>query len=193
MQTRELWGERLLLRAARQVDAADLLRVYGDASLFRYDASTPITDIDALMEHLVQQQAWRRRMGLPPIMALEAVDSGKLIGTIQFNRIEHSCGEIGYRLATRYQHQGYMREAVRIFLRYGFSTLRLERMEARYAAKNHASEQLLRQLHFHYEGCLRRAIRLADGSLHDMVICSMLKAEWEKEYNTEAKNRTNKT
>ena len=66
-------------------------------------------------------------------------------------------------------------------------------MEARYAAKNHASEQLLRQLHFHYEGCLRRAIRLADGSLHDMVICSMLKAEWEKEYNTEAKNRTNKT
>ena len=72
-----------------------------------------------------------------------------------------------------------MREAVKAMVQYGFETLDLERIEARYVPKNQASAAVLKHCHFVYEGCLRKAIYLNDHRLHDMVICSILKEEYE--------------
>ncbi len=57
--------------------------------------------------------------------------------------------------AGNYWHQGYMSEALRAMLAYGFETLELNRIEALVMPENEASAILLLRLGFSEEGVLR--------------------------------------
>lgn len=85
---------------------------------------------------------------------IERADTGVLIGTCTLFSISISISascrraEVGYGLASSAWGRGYMDEALRCLLAYGFSELKLNRVEADIDPRNSASARSLERLGF---------------------------------------------
>ncbi len=103
----------------------------------------------------------------------------QLIGTCGYHKWNpcHHRAEIGYDLSPAERHRGYMAEALRAVLRFGFEQLRLHRIEALVYEGNQPSVRLLRKLGFQAEGVLREYF-YARGKFHDHWLYSLLSSEW---------------
>lgn len=110
-------------------------------------------------------------------------DSGELIGTCGFHTwyTEHSRAEIGYDITNPgHWGKGYMSEAVREIIRYGFERLSLNRIEALVAPGNNASLSILQKFGFVKEGYLRSHY-FKNGNMEDSVMYGLLKEDFEQQ------------
>lgn len=82
----------------------------------------------------------------------------------------HHCAEIGYDLAPAGWGQGYMTEALRAVLQYGFGPMALNRVQAPIHADNYASLRLAERL-----GSARKA---CSGSACARRACSTTTGCW---------------
>jgi RimJ/RimL family protein N-acetyltransferase len=73
--------------------------------------------------------------------------------------------------------QGYGTDAMRAIVRFGFGRLRLERIWLDVDADNDRARHVYERVGFVVEGVLRHAI-FREGSHHDLVRMSLLRAEW---------------
>ena len=96
---------------------------------------------------------------------------GAFAGVIGFHRIntEHRLGEIGYWLGETFQGKGIMTRACRAMVAYGFSELKLNRIEIHCAPENRKSRAIPERLGFQEEGILRQAERLRDRFVDNIV------------------------
>jgi [ribosomal protein S5]-alanine N-acetyltransferase len=104
----------------------------------------------------------------------------EIIGGCGFPRwyLLHFRAEIGYSLnQDRFKRQGYMSEAVRPILHYGFGKMNLNRIEACVGPDNQASINLLEKFKFTREGYLRQHY-YKDDRIYDSLIYSLLREEF---------------
>jgi len=108
--------------------------------------------------------------------------SGKVIGDCGYHTWSkpHNRAEIGYALNNdMHKRKGYMTEAVKAVLHYGFNTMSLHRVEALTARENVASLKVLQNMGFTYEGTLRQHYNV-NGEMEDSIMYSLLKHEFIK-------------
>lgn len=90
-----------------------------------------------------------------------------LVGVVGLHRITSLTGdgstELGYWATAESRGQGYMLEAARAVVDWGFSQLHLARISWRAVAGNIPSARTARALGFHYEGLMRRALTSPRG------------------------------
>lgn len=92
----------------------------------------------------------------------------------------HNRSEVFYYMKNDdYKRKGLMTEALKVVLDFGFTQLKLHRIEALIAADNVPSLQLLLRYGFSKEGTMREDY-LVDGIQEDSDCYSLLKWEWEK-------------
>ena len=90
----------------------------------------------------------------------------------------HSRAEIGYAIyKEEYKNKGYMKEAIKAMLNYGFNEMKLNRVEALIGPANEASIRLVKSFGFVEEGVLREHY-CKNGELQDSICFSLLKREW---------------
>lgn len=89
----------------------------------------------------------------------------------------HARAEIAYALARRCWNQGLTTEAVRALVAFGFSTMQLNRVEARCEIPNVASARVMEKAGMSFEGVLRQHM-FAKGRYVDLKLYSILKQEW---------------
>ena len=109
------------------------------------------------------------------IVEADGVPSGWI--TLVVNNWEHGLSEIGYALASDYQGYGLMRQALVLLLPDLFLRAPLERVEARCAIDNVASQKVLEQLGFTREGRLRGYFRL-HGERADHWLYALLRSDF---------------
>ena len=83
---------------------------------------------------------------------------------------------LGYWMGERHAGKGRMTRAVRAAAHYGFSTLRLHRIEAACLPENVASMTLLERNGFQREGLARAYLRI-DGVWRDHLLYALLERE----------------
>jgi ribosomal-protein-alanine N-acetyltransferase len=108
-------------------------------------------------------------------------NSGKIIGWCGYHTwaFDHNRAEIGYRLeADEYKNRGFMSEALKAILHYGFTVMKLHRAEALAADYNIPSVRLLEKNNFTREGALREHY-LVNGVFEESVIYSLLISEYK--------------
>jgi ribosomal-protein-alanine N-acetyltransferase len=106
----------------------------------------------------------------------------KYLGWCGFHTIvvNHMRAEIGYELLEEEdRNKGYMGEAIKAVLQFGFEQLNLHRIEALTSPTNLFSQKLLHANGFVHEGELRRHY-LKDGVFENSVFYSLLKEEHEQ-------------
>lgn len=108
--------------------------------------------------------------------------SGKVIGRCGFHtwRPDHNRAEIGYQMANdEVKGNGYMKEALKAMIPYGFDHMGLNRIEAFVGPNNVPSLKLVRGLGFTEEGRLREHY-CKDGHVEDSLCFGLLKREYEE-------------
>lgn len=175
----ELRTDRLLLRPVRGTDAPALFAMFSDPAVMRYWSSTPWTSIEKAHEFIA-----RDSRALPAgeylCLGIESHADGQLVGTCTLFHFVEQCrrAEVGYALAHAAWGCGYMQEAMRALLDYGFSELNLNRVEADVDPRNEGSARLLERLGFNKEGHLPERW-IVDGEVSDSALYGLLLKHWQ--------------
>jgi RimJ/RimL family protein N-acetyltransferase len=105
--------------------------------------------------------------------------TGELIGAIGLGiSKDDRCAEIGYWVGVPYWSQGFVTEAARAVLEYGFTALDLTRIHAHHFAENPASGKVMQKLGMTFEGTLRQHIEKW-GRRQDLPLYGILREEFE--------------
>lgn len=91
----------------------------------------------------------------------------------------HRRAELFYGLnKDEFKNRGYISEALPVILEYGFTVMRLHRIEALIADDNIPSKRLLEKNNFIRESIVREDY-VVDGINEDSICYSLLKSEWK--------------
>jgi RimJ/RimL family protein N-acetyltransferase len=164
--------ERLVLREPALADAPAVLVFRGDPRVQRFN-DEPLRDVAAAEEFISFLRA-DSAAGARRHWAITA--EGEVIGLIGLHTWErhHRRAELGYDMAVSHWGQGIASEAARAVIDYGFTTMRLHRIQAHTIADNHRSVRLLERLGFRREGTLREYSLEDDLTFHDGAVYGLL-------------------
>jgi [ribosomal protein S5]-alanine N-acetyltransferase len=171
--------ERLILRKIKIDDVEDMF-VYGsDPEVSRYvtwNQHQSISDTQEFVEFILAQYDSGR---LAP-WGIEWKETGKLIGTIDFVswNTNHHFAEIGYVISRDYWGKGITTEAAKELIKFGFTNMGLERIQAKCFVENIGSERVMEKAGMSFEGILRKSM-LIKGKHRDLKMYSILKEEFE--------------
>jgi len=167
----------LHLRELTPSDAEAVHRIFADEEVTRFYDLDTFSDIRQATE-LIRHQRIRFDNGEGIRWGITQQQNNIVIGTVGiiFNQSNLS-GGLGYDLARPYWRRGIMTEALRIIIRYSFSSLRLNRLQALVVPGNEASIGLLLKLGFSLEGLLRE-YAFFKGRYNDLLCYSLLRREF---------------
>ncbi|PCE14363.1 acetyltransferase [Microbacterium sp. SZ1] len=163
MEPVTLTTERLVLRAPDTSDVDAITEACQDPEIQRWTTvPSPYARSDA--EEFVRLVGGWWAEGSETVWALRV--DGALVGMIGLHDIAaHRAGgraELGFWVTAAARGRGYVVEAARAVIDWGFTELGLARIEWRAVAGNVASAKAARSLGFRYEGLLRQAFASGD-------------------------------
>jgi len=168
--------ERLILRNARESDVAAYYEAWNSEFDLKYNGMNPPTMEQAASA--IEKDAVSERA-----LYIECKEDSRNIGAIHLEEdsLRHKVNSImlEYYLIEPYARQGYMTEALRATLEYAFCTLGADIVSVRVFGDNEASLRLIEGLGFTREGMLRKAVKAYGDVVHDDVLFSMLREEYE--------------
>lgn len=162
--------ERLVLRRTLMSDVGEIFLLRSDPRVMEYIKKIPCQNLEEAASFIRERldAAIDNNDGVQWAMTVRGND--RLMGSIGIWRLmkEHYRGEIGYSMHPDHWGKGYMDEAVKAVIRYGFETLGLHSIEANTDPGNTASRKLLERNGFVQEGYQRENYYF-DGKFHDTV------------------------
>ena len=181
--------ERLVLRPFAPADAPLVHILAGDKDVASTTRLIPHPYPDGLAESWIDSLPGKYERGDGVSFAI-TLKEGALIGSIGLilSLADHH-GEMGYWIGKPYWNSGYCTEAAAAVLQFAFDTLDLERVYAKYMGKNPASGRVMAKLGMLQEGVLRHH-RCKWGAFEDLVVCGILRSEWQTLTKARAKRRT---
>ncbi len=170
--------KRLELRKLTAKDLSDIFEYASVSDVSRYVTWSPHRTVKETKSFL-KQVLYQYQKGIPSSWGIALKENRKLIGTGGYHwwSIEHSKAELGYVLSDKYWNNGYMTEALRRMLQFGFETMNLQRIEARCFMENTASERVMQKCGMKLEGILRSSLYVK-GAFRDFKLYSILKSEF---------------
>ncbi len=110
--------------------------------------------------------------------ALELRHPVTLVGCASLRDIDarHAQAELGFWIGVPWWGSGYATEAARELLRFGFTDLSLNRIQARPLLRDPVSMHVLRKIGLKQEGILRQAFRKWDA-YEDVAACAILRQD----------------
>ena len=171
--------ERLVLREIVHADAPALYEVHGDPDSMRWFGTDPLPNEEAAVQLVDLFASWRTQANPGVRWGLQLRGQGTLIGTcglFGWHRSWRKC-TLGYELHPQARGHGYMHEALRTVLSWGFANMDLNRVEAQVHPENAASLRSVERLGFQREGLLRQ-VGFWGGRFHDLYQYGLLRDEW---------------
>ncbi|MFX1367209.1 MAG: GNAT family N-acetyltransferase [Promethearchaeota archaeon] len=170
--------ERLVLRQLVEDDSENWFQNLSDDEVAALIGMAPLERVEESHD-IIKSFGDRFERGAGMAWAIILKEDEGFIGTCSYEKIDRHnlSGEIGYDLLKEYWGHGFMTEALRAVIDYGFEFLRLNRIEAHTAAINSASRSLLRRLGFFEEGIFRES-SFFRGEFRDDCQYSLLRREW---------------
>ena len=173
-----LQTERLTLRAFTIDDAPQLFLIRSSPLAMQYMDSTPFTELAQAEKFTLEKIKDRtEKKGISWAITLKGND--KLIGDIAYWSIsaKNHRAEVGYSLLPQHWGKGYMSEALRAVIDWGFEKLALHSIEADINPHNTASRKLLLKMGFKKEGYFNEDYYF-DGKFLDSELYGLLKPDF---------------
>lgn len=174
--------DRLLLREWIEEDCYDLYEYAKSPKVGPMAGWVPHENLDKSKEivhmFIESNETW----------AICLKETGKVIGSIGLHPDKKRSYDsdqvkmLGYVLSEDYWGQGIMVEAGKEVLRFAFKEFNVEILSVYHFSSNPQSKRVIEKLGFTYEGTLRKAIKLQDGTIVDSLCYSLLKEEYEKKF-----------
>lgn len=168
--------DRLVLRPWRMTDVDDMYEYAKDPAIgpnagWEPHASPEVTT-QILQKFIEQDDTW----------AIELQESGKVIGSIGLHEDRRREGiharMLGYVLSQDYWGRGLMTEAAGAAIRYAFEELGVDILSVIHYTFNDRSRRVIEKCGFQYEGTIRMAGKLFNGTIVDDRCYSILREEY---------------
>lgn len=118
------------------------------------------------------------------VWAIEHKENGKVIGSIGIHSDKLREGinsrMIGYVLSEDYWGRGLMSEAARRAIQYAFEETGIDILSVYHYTFNQRSRRVIEKCGFRYEGTLRMASKIYDGTVLDNVCYSITRDEYNE-------------
>ena len=168
--------DRLILRQWNECDTDDLFEYASDPEVGPNAGWKPHTSREE------SEQIIRMFIEKDDVWAIESKEDGKVIGSVGLHTDRRREGinarMLGYVLHRNYWGRGLMTEAARRTVRYAFEELNADVLSVYHYTFNERSKRVIEKCGFHYEGTIRMAGRLFNGTVVDDVCYSILKDEY---------------
>ena len=171
---------RLTLRQPLRRDATALLHVTQDASIIAYYGASPFQNrTEAAGEIARFKELFAHDAGIHWVIAREK--AGPYIGDIGLHQQARKPAQarIEFRLAPALWHQGLMMEALAAVLRYGFTVMPVQQIEATLSPPNTWCIGVLKRAGFTEERHLRDQPRQAAGVVNAVAL-SLLRTAYAR-------------
>lgn len=177
--TQTIETERLLLRRFCFSDCEGVCKNWaGDKlvqSMYHEPVYATIEETKQLLENYInsyEKQDYYR-------WAVILKEEDTCIGQIAFFLVDNNnmlC-EIEFCVGRAYQNKGYITEATKAVIAYGFEKVNFNRIQITHREANNASKRVIEKCGFTYEGALRKFF-YRDGKFYDRLYYSILKNDW---------------
>ncbi len=170
--------DRLLMRKILPKDEEDMHEYAKDPATSAYLLWEPHTSRRFTRAHILYLQNQYRRAAFFD-WALILKESGKMIGTCGFTEIyeKEKRAEVGYVLSPLYHRRALAPEALKKVMEYGFFSLGLEQLDARFMEDNIASQKVLIKLGFSHDETKKESI-MKRGKKQRIFTYSITKEEY---------------
>ncbi|MBK7140473.1 MAG: GNAT family N-acetyltransferase [bacterium] len=174
----DILGPRVKLRPLRRSDAPSLYKYARNREISRWTYVPHPYRPEHAEQFLDVVRLWSRKK-IATHFGIVWRESDEVIGVVGLFDIDqrNKRTEIGYWLGLKYRGMGVATEAVSLTVKYCFETLKLHRVYAHVFIGNTASERLLLNLGFKFEG-LERESRRRRGRWMDTKLYAVLKNEF---------------
>ena len=177
MQFPVLHTERLDLIEVQSIHLDDLFLLFGDEEVTRFYNLVPFQTPDDGRK-FIEWYHTRFNQGLSIRWGIALKGKQNIIGTVGFNNYtKNHRANIGYDLQQQYWNNGYITEALKAVIDFGFTKLHINRVEAEVMQGNYASEKVLTKLNFTKEGILRQWM-FWNNQYYDISMYSLLRSEY---------------
>jgi len=180
----KLISERIYLRPLQEEDAA-VLTEHNCKNREYFQAFTPTRDDDYYTKEfqldLIRRSEQDMQEDKQYPFGIFLQESDKLIGSISLFQVERRFLQramIGYSIDRDYEGKGYMTEAVRLLVDFGFRELRLHRIWAEAKPSNLGSICVLEKAGFEREGIARKNVQI-NGRWEDHMVLAILNPKEE--------------
>lgn len=172
--------DRLLLRRLDENDAEEVLGLRGNPETMKYIPRPLAKSKEEALEHIAMiEEKIVNNTGINWGITIKG--NPKIIGIIGHYKIapQNHRAEIGYMSFPEFNGKGYMSEAIKAVVAYGFEQMDLHSIEAIIDPENSASERVLQKNGFVKEAHILEN-ELWEGKYLDTVIYSLLRRNFNK-------------
>jgi [ribosomal protein S5]-alanine N-acetyltransferase len=169
--------ERLQLKEIPFDYKDQFFSIFSDKEVMRFTDKNITENVDEAILYL-QNCYIRSEQKEHLYLGIFLKESLVLIGIISIYHIDlkHRFASLGILLAKTHWRKGYMTEAMKRFLNFCFTELKLHRIEAQTFVDNTPAVKFFENLNFKNEGRLRENFKI-EGKFEDSYLFSLL--EWE--------------
>lgn len=176
--TKEIVTERLILRKFRSEDNASMRKNWISNPAIQKMYSEPVYTTVTEVAEVIKKFKTGYQADNYYRWAIALKDEPGCIGQIAYFLIDerNHWGEIEYCIGEDFQNKGYMTEAVKAILDFGFDEIGLHKVQVCHKSNNIPSRRVIEKSGFVYEGALRDYFFM-DGEYVDRIYYSMLETE----------------
>lgn len=167
-----LQTKRLVLRQINFSDAQELFDGLRNQEQFLYYAHKQKVTYN---EHLESLKDIHKKYENPEYYnwVITQKTDGKIVGMINLKPNHYNDSvEFNYATDNRYWGNGYMTETLKRIIDFALKELKVNRIQGGCVVENKASKRVMEKCNMHYEGILKKYIKLQDG-YHDMFMFSL--------------------
>ena len=170
--------DRLDLVEIKQSHLGDLYKLFTNENVTRFYNLLPLKNEQEAQKSIDWfQTRFKDKLGIRWGIAIKGQEN--IIGTIGFNNFaKQHRANIGYDLQTEHWNNGFITEALKTVINFGFNQLEINRIEAEVMQGNIISEKILNKLNFKNEGVLREWM-FWNEKYYDMTMFSLLRTDYE--------------
>ena len=176
-----LYCNRIYLRKIKKSDAEDMFEYSSDPTVSKYLLWSPHRNIEYTKDH-ISYLIKEYRIGKFYDWAIVIKDGeykDKMIGTCGFTSFDfhNNSAEVGYVLNSKFWGYEIACEALYEVLKFGFESLLLHRIEAKYIIDNNNSRRVMEKCGMTFEG-VRRSSMIVKNEYKDIGVCSIISDEY---------------
>lgn len=171
--------ERLILRRLEKADAPRLQQFAGAYEIASNTLTMPHPYEEGLAESFIERVSEEWDQGNSYIFCIALKSDNLFMGILGVHPVmSNRNAEIGYWLGVPYWNKGYVTEAARRIVQFGFEDLKLNRIHAAYFTRNPASGRIMQKINMTYEGMMRQHY-MRFGEFVDVGYYSILRSEYD--------------
>lgn len=169
---------RLVLRPFEPADAPTVQDLAGERDIADTTLNIPHPYEDGMAEAWIATHEAGFKDGTLVAFAIALLETGQLVGAIglhverRFNQ-----AELGYWIGKPFWNRGYATEAAIAIIRYGFSSLDLNRIASRHFSRNPASGRVMQKAGMRHEGTARQSV-IKWEKYEDLQLYAILREDW---------------